>query len=285
MSWASSRMRCYWPAKWMRETDVQSMGSPISQDYDAYIFQKFADPIINRRLLDAGKQVWWDVCDPMWWFSPKESRAISETVTGVVASSEALARDYEAWANKPCHVIPDRLYMSHFPRQAVHQDTDCVKMIWFGLSANRYSLLNALDNLNRLEANGYKYELTILDNQPEISSFSSNLPIHQERWALDTENEMLASHDIALLPPYPGPWGKVKSNNKKLTAWASGLAVTEGTDYAELLELATNTTARRNNAHAGAMNIQLGHYTADYSARDWEALLNPQVEVMYIGRR
>jgi hypothetical protein len=289
ITWGSSRMRAFWPAKYMGADVItwQDAVSPgVSTDYDVYIFQKQCDLALNELLLGQGKQVWWDVCDPSWWFEPKKCLDRLQHVTGVVASSEAMANDFSEWSGRKCYTIPDRLELSHFPLKAVHRDTDCVKLIWFGVSVNRWSLLNATDNLNRLQANGYKYELTIMDNQPEIDSFNSDLPIHPVRWKLDKENEILAQHDIALLPPYPGPWGKVKSNNKQLTAWACGLAVTDGQNYAQLEALIKSADARRENAQQGAYTIEREHYTAEYSAQQWQRILEPvQKEVMFIGRR
>ncbi len=288
ITWASSRMRCWWPAKYM-DADVQTWAElqaqgGISQKYDHYIFQKYADPGICQAMLDAGKRVWWDICDPIHWFSPMEARKVADTVNGVVCSSQVLAEDFERWSGRPAYRIPDRLELSCFPKKREHTATKPVKFIWFGLAINRIALAAACANLDRMEANGYPYELTIFDNQPELPTFASTMPVTYQKWSLETENEVLASHDIALLPPYPGPWGRVKSNNKRLTAYASGLPVTDGLDYESLLALVRDPGLRSEKA-AECLKIVERDYPAERSARDWQQILDPKPVEVFIGCR
>ena len=63
-SWGSSRMRCYWPAKYMDNAVVVQAGQPIPQA-DAYIWQK----VIDHNFVKANPQAkhWFDACDPSWW--------------------------------------------------------------------------------------------------------------------------------------------------------------------------------------------------------------------------
>ena len=270
-------MRAYWPAGYMKDAEVLAWDDArragrVPLNYDVYVFQKLSNPELNRRLLNVGKQVWWDVCDPLWWFRPDEAREITDTVTGIVASSQRLASDFSEWSGKTCRVIADRLEPSHFPLRRQHCSVDPVRLIWFGVSVNRPVLFGALANLERLKANGHRFSLTVLDNQPELEAFRCDFPVNRMRWDLAKENETLAAHDIALLPPYPGPWGAVKSNNKQLTAWACGLPVNEGLNYGELQGLVATPSLRAAHAEAGAR--VLGDYWVEQSARDWEQLLS-----------
>jgi hypothetical protein len=273
ITWASARMRCYWPAKYMQVAQVVTGDSYQSIDADNVIFQKVFDieyAQITRRL---GRKVFWDVCDPAWWWSPDACREILANVDGVVCSSEALREDFEQWSLDavPSHCVPDRLELSHFPLQRQHADAIPVRLIWFGLSVNRMALLGALTNLERLTCNGHKIELTVFDNQPDQVWTNPYFPIYHTQWSLEKENEVLSSHDLALLPPYPGPWGEVKSNNKRLTAWACGLPVTDGFNY-ERLEDAMDTAFRRTVGAARRETVEL-NWTADLSAREWETIL------------
>lgn len=302
VSVASTRMRAVWVAKHMPGAGVVPIGElknfapapkgshldrerPVNSgelrkitglfDYDAYIFIKTADLELIRAFREQGKRVYWDVCDPAWWFAPQDCREVADLVDGVVASNERLAADFQSWygPGKVVLSIPDRLEMDHFPLQRFQEYTDTVRLIWFGGAQNRVALFAALVNLERLVANGYRISLTICDDQPEQQwTITDALTFYYTRWSLAHENEILASHDIALLPPYPGPWGKVKSNNKYLTAWASGLAVSDGQDYETLESLVSSSVLRAENAAHGYEEL-ISCYTADQSAAQWLEVL------------
>ena len=136
------------------------------------------------------------------------------------------------------------------------------------------AIFGALANLERLAANGHSIALTIYDDQPQNRwTFTDSFPVYYTQWRLDQENEVIASHDIALLPPYPGPWGKVKSNNKELTAWACGLPATDGQDYVEMCDLVALSSKRQIEADRGYEEVKAA-YTVDKSADEWKELLN-----------
>jgi hypothetical protein len=275
-SWASSRIRAFWPARHMPETEVITWSeweAGNHPDVDVYIFQKNAKAGQCRQLVALGKQVWWDVSDPVWWWEPAESRAIAEAVTGIVACTPALAADLAGFGFK-AQVIPDRLDLAHYDRQAVHTERQPARLIWFGLALNRVALFAALANLDRLAANGIAIELTLLDNRPDDPvQWSDNFPIYNGLWRLEHEVAALAAHDLAVLPPYPGPWGRVKSNNKHLTAWACGLPVASGEHYPELERLVLSATARAEAAGRGREWVERD-YRAEQSAAEWEQLLS-----------
>ena len=280
IEWGSSRMRVYWPANILKKnhevviTDLQNARAHTAEfaGRDAYIFQKTADAALMRTLKKCGGRVFWDVCDPSWWWQPQECQEILAYTDEVVACTEPLACDFYEWSGVQPRVIPDRLEMSHFSAQRVHAEIKPVRFIWFGVATNRTSLFSAVANLERLVANGYRIELTIMDDRPESAfPISNNFPIYYARWSLDQEVAVITGHDIALLPPYPGPWGDIKSNNKHLTAWACGLPVLSSDSWSDYLAM-MNPCHRQEQAAAGHSMV-LGHYTIEKSADQWEELL------------
>jgi hypothetical protein len=101
---------------------------------------------------------------------------------------------------------------------------------------------------------------------------TDKFPVYYVQWSLEHENQVIASHDIAFLPPYPGPWGRVKSNNKSLTAWACGLPVSDGWDYEYLDELCANEVVRQQTTEQGRLKLEMS-YQAQLSGMEWEKLL------------
>ena len=266
IEWASARIRCYWPAAYMADTkvipsDIYNRTRTLPEA-DNYIWQKQVD-------LEAVKQTdarhIYDTCDPMHWFSPMPMTQIFANMDLVIASNEGLASDLEGWHdNVLC--IPDRLEPTHYPIKAAHWPKDVIRFVWFGIATNRVALHAGLAGLERLSANGYRIELTLVDERPStVFGIAVGFPITYMKWELHTENELISRHDIALLPPYPGPWGKVKSDNKKLTAWACGLPVWDGMDYEEGKKLVEDAEYRI--ASIG----EVPHVKE--SATEWEQLL------------
>lgn len=274
---AGSRMRAYWPAEFIPGATVagwDDIRAGRLPQADAYVFQKLVDVALMQRLRDDGAIIVWDVCDPAWWFNPNDAEEAADAAHAVVASSRSLADDFTEWNGRSARYIRDRVLLSHFSRQVEHRDTSPVRLIWFGAGQNRVALHAAAANLSRLRANGHAVTLTIFDDAPHVpvGYLESDMPIHYVRWALHQENEVLAAHDIALLPPYPGPWGAVKSNNKAITAMAAGLPVTDGTCYQELWRFVTSPSTRAENGRAGRILVE-ELYNVEQSAADWTALI------------
>lgn len=263
-SWGSSRMRAYWVAEKMGATVVQ-FGQPLP-DADVYVWQKSFDIEFIKAHQD--KRHYWDVCDPIWWFSPGEVEALVHRIDGVVCSSWALADDLRAWSDYKdllIITIPDRLDLAHFPIKHQHGDGDTIRFIWYGVAVNRVSLHGALTNLARLTANGYQIELTLFDDRPDLQIGKFDFPVYHVRWDVDTENAVISAHDIALLPPYPGPWGKVKSDNKYRTALACGLPYTTGLSYKELEMLISDFKQRQYFVDSRSVD----GYDVTKSAEEW----------------
>lgn len=277
IEWGSARMRCYWPARYMDDATVVQFGEELPKGADVYIWQKQAHTGAIDLLENA--RHYWDVCDPMWWFSPKESTEILRRMDGVVASNEPLLDDLLRWvtdytplSGQGGHTIPDRLELSHFHTHRQHRDVFPLRIIWYGVAQNRIALHAAIPTLERFAANGYHLELTVMDDRPDAEfRVSERFSVFHTRWELDAEVDVIAGHDVALLPPYPGKWGEVKSNNKTITAYACGLPVTEGIEYRELEALwdaDTRQTAGRNGRAVAERD-----YDVRQSARDWERML------------
>lgn len=277
-SWGSSRLRAYWPAKYMEDAAVVTIQSveaslPLAE---AYIWQKSIN--VNYLIESRQKGIlnFWDVCDPLWWWTPNEVKAIAPQVDGMVFSSTPLMDDFKAWAlendvQTPVYCIPDRMDLAHYPIQRQHANVQPVRLIWFGLSINRMGLFGAFGDLERLVCNGHQIELTIFDDRPgDPMEVQASFPIYYSRWSLGHENAIIASHDIAILPPYPGSWGKVKSNNRQLTAWACGLPVNAG-DYNSLRDLIEQPDLRQQIAESRTQ--ERPSYNIKQSAREWENLL------------
>ena len=268
ISTASSRIRAYWPARYMDDaecTPLTQLGE-VLPDAENYIFQKAVHIDLMNWLLKKGKRVYWDICEPHHWFSPSLSREIADAATGVVACSSFLGEDFSEWWGKSVTVIPDRIDLSEYTHRREHTESTPVKFIWYGYSQNRFALLGALANLERLAANDYSISLTIYDDAAAGGwNITDMFPIRHLAWSLENENKVIASHDIAVLPPYPGPWGKVKSDNRSQVAEACGLPVTTGFDYRHLEQLVRDPAARRTQYSRHTDVLQ--------SAQEWEALL------------
>ena len=170
IEWASARYRAYWVAPYMEDATVVELpyeGDKLMLPYaDVYIWQKRFDKGISEFISENGWRQWWDVCDPLWWLSPELSKDILDRVEGVVSSTQALADDFTAWSGRDCHVIPDRLELSHYNKQREHRDVQPVRFIWYGMGVNRPSLAGAWINLHRLVANGHDISLTVMDDMP-----------------------------------------------------------------------------------------------------------------------
>jgi len=280
VEWGSSRMRAYWPARYIPDSTVVTMADAQQRgvpDAGVYVFQKLVDPVLIAGLRAMGKIVVWDVCDPAWWFDKTGAIEAVNNVDAIVASSLPLAVDLGAWvavngtrAPKKT-VIPDRVELSHFAPPTRYKPGEPVKLIWYGIAVNRIALFAAVVNLMRWRGDGHDISLTIFDDAPDVRfpDLDAILPVTYERWTLDTEAETLAAHHIALLPPYPGPWGKVKSNNRAVTGWAAGLQVINGESYHALPYAVREMETGHDQREYVAAN-----YNVEQSARKWMDLIN-----------
>ena len=276
INFASSRMRAYWVAEEMENADVITLEDVVSDPdgisgYDVCIWQKTIDINLIKSLPKTLH--YWDVCDPSWWFQPEYCRQVLEYTSGVVCSNDALADDFKEWSGLDnVHAIPDRLKLSHFHKRRQHVDTDHIRFIWFGYSMNRIALWGAVANLQRLKANGHKFTLTIMDDRPD-APVNFDFPVRHVKWSLENEVDILAAHDVALLPPYPGAWGRVKSDNKSMASIVCGLPASSGVLYKRLEACVTSHEERQRMVDDYADDIE-EIFNVRESAHEWEVLLS-----------
>lgn len=279
IEWGSSRMRAWWIVPHMSDASVvefKDRGRLEPGTADVYVWQKTIDPELIQRL--PGRHVW-DFCDPMWWWEPKHVLKSLGVIDGLTFSNKALMQDFvstypqsEIEDGLIMRAIPDSINLEHFNRKKVHQETSPIRFIWYGVSVNRVAIYAALANLERLAANGHDIALTICDDRPDLPFHVTNsFPIYHLRWSLEHEIDNLLAHDIALLPPYPGPWGCVKSINKKVTAWACGLPVWDGDDYDIGRTLTVNREARMFLADDDRKTVL--DMDSRHAAQIWESIL------------
>lgn len=276
-AWASARLRSFWPAQYIPGAAAAQWkpNGDIPPGYRMYVWQKNTDPAGMKlvRMAEAYNVI--DHCDPVWWWDPARSYKAHDLADAIVCATEGAARDYADFAgmSEPVVIIPDRLQLPAYPyKRPPHKHADPVRFVWFGMEQNRIALLNCLANLERLTANGVNMQLTIIDNGPEhVLNWTEMFPVYHTRWTLETENRLIAAHDIALVPPYPGPWGALKSNNRTLVAWACGLPVITGTEYRPLFDLATRAELRQTSADKGWHELTT-LYDVKQSAEDWRDL-------------
>ena len=278
MRFASSRIRAYWPARYMDAevktiSQLHDIGGIDPEKYSAIVWQKTGDLASMKMLKDAGVLQYLDICDPVYWFQPSEFSKMLETIDGVVCCTQLLADDMKHSTGYQATVIPDRVELEHYKIKREHMGSTPVRLIWYGLWANRAGLHGAFATLERLACNGYEIELTICDDRPDVTApVTDKYPVYFTRWDLHKENMIISAHDIALVPPYPGPWGVLKSNNKTLTAWACGLPADDASDYNRLRVLVESAKARATAAEIGGACLK-SDYQAFQSANDWERIL------------
>lgn len=241
--WASSRMRAYWVARQISGAQVHPIADLteiVFRPSDrAIVFQKTFHEGLAAEARKNGLAVFWDICDPLHWFAPEQVGAIIGNVDVVVACSDALANDLADQYGITPAVIGDGIDPGHFndgrpPLE--HHDGETTRIIWYGLAANRVALASVRDNLARLHQEGYRYDLTVFDDRPDV-------PYHipgwgaalGALWSLPREVSTIRDYHLVLIPPFPGRWGEMKTNNRWLTAAACGVGAVSGLEYDRLV--------------------------------------------------
>jgi hypothetical protein len=277
IEWATSRFRAHWLQPYFEDSKIMLYEGLMAMDMDVrtpvitehiqpthVVWLKQCDPRTVKILKkDFGIVSIWDVTDPMWWFSPEPSWEINKAVDGVITSSRGLAEDYGIWCGRSATPIDDHMNLEHYGNPRPPHEGVATKLIWYGHSNNRMTLFGVMTSLSRLIANGYKFSLTIMDDRGDEVKFFHG--VTRLKFDLKREAEILKEHDIAILPPYPGDWGKVKSNNKQLTAYACGLAVTTGLSYTRLRDLVKLPDKRNAQRLANRKMVEEG-YTSRHGA-------------------
>ena len=226
-------------------------------------------------LTGKGKRVIWDLCDPVWWWMPKEKFLFHvKQCSDVVVSTEGLKKDL-GLLGVDSTVILDRLPYREGHREASRESIPIV--IWFGHSHNRLPSLIGMHILwGRLHENKFPFRMRILDDLPEMDQTFQHLPykgqFNFQRFNWETEHQDLMEADIALLPPYPEPWGRMKQPTKWMTAAWAGLPITDGKSFDECRIFLSDEEARRK---AGTNNRKIAerNFEINRSAAEWRKLL------------
>ncbi len=277
ITFASARLRAFWLEPYLdciiAEPDDQGRFE-IPSDARAYVFSKALNHDGMRHLRDNGALIFWDCCDPVWWFGDHSETV--KTIHAATFSNDALRSDFvRTFPGVKTYTIPDRLELSHYDQQREHKERSFLRLIWFGLWYNRFPIYGALSALERARKMfNFDFSLTICDDRPDKPlEYETDVPITYQRWKLDEEARTLAAHDLAILPPYPPPWGELKSNNKTLSAWAAGLPVTKCYQFERFLALMRNSELRESEKRHN-LKVLKEHFDIRKSAEQWREILD-----------
>lgn len=290
---ASSRLRAWWIAERLG-ADCHMWDGQIDllMDYDVVVFQKQWDQArieayhktskAMRILKEAGKRVIWDLCDPIWWWIPKDAfQAHASHCSNIVVSSEGLADDlrplgYNPFLSVKRSVIEDRLPFQQGTKE--HKEVEIPTLVWFGHSTNRLpNLIGQTIVWKRLmEADNIPFKMRIIDDMPEMDQtfafLSTNGRFEYRRFHYATEHKDILDCDVALLPPYPNPWGRMKGRVKWMTAAWAGLPIVDGNDYTLLADLLKNPISRQTFGESNRF-IAERDYEIGKSIQEWKELL------------
>jgi hypothetical protein len=288
-SWAGSRYRAWNLEPFLPGSTVVRWGYDVRPDYygyDAVIFQKpygqqtpqrmAAFLSLGEYLVQAGTKIYWDLCDPIWWWN--DARWIEDFLSlcrGVVVSNEGLATDFrKSFGVKPV-VIPDR--MPYRKEMRIHAERERPVMVWYGYASNRGPSLTGITLcLSRLVFEGIPHIFRIIDDYPKAMAWEDgrawSANVEYGKWDERRFASDLCGCDIAIIPPYPHPWGSMKSENKTAEAYWSGLPVSDGTDYYRLRDLLLKWRMR---ADEGQRNRSIAEerFDVQQSAAQWTQLL------------
>jgi len=247
---------------------------------DVLVLQKPKMQILDRETLltlrTQAKRLVCDLCDPDWVLaSDAYFRAFASHVDDFVVSNEGLRVGLEEdWGIKAT-VIEDRMPPPKAQKQ--HGAVPMPTLVWYGQNGNReICLASAALSVTRLRVNRVPFRLRIIDNgdgpQSEVRDLGLGDLIEYRAWSLPTFERDVLECDIALLPPHPGRWGTMKSNNKELTAAWLGLPAADGQDYEELRRLLTDADYRAAQGRAARSWAEADGDIAQ-SVEEWKDLL------------
>jgi len=289
LDWGSSRFRAWWVAAhadWAECMTLADFHNRVSNimpfgEYDTIVWPKPCDAE-TRKLLELIKHTdarithVWDLCDPLWWLEPRGFAAMLPLVDYLVFSNERLEAAFcGEYGDRRTAVIPDRMEPAFHPTVKEHAPTAAPVLLWWGYGWNRAALLSAGLGLQRLVGEGARFRLRVLDDGVPGGVTVPGVDVEYHRWRRDTFHDELLAADVALLPPYPGVWGALKSDNKAVSAWWAGLPVVDlqsadDVDRAQALIADADLRAREGWANRKRASEQ---YDVRQSVRDWENVL------------
>ena len=262
---------------------------PDCSSYDVVVVQKlhakynhnWCETFISQlsELHRQGKCLIWDLCDAIWWWRPEaEFRQFASSFDAIVVSNDGLQETLLEDLGYGSTLIRDRLPFQHRIKQ--HGPMAVPRLVWYGYASNRAMNLNGvLFVLDRLLRNNVPFIFRVIDDgtphttkNPALDACIEHVP-----WELATVEDLILECDIALVPPYPGLWGRVKETDhrrghKAATAAWLGLPVCDGEHYQYLKRLLIDWTFR---AKEGQQQRQLASQDMEIhrSVVEWQALI------------
>lgn len=276
IEWGSSRMRVHWLAEawdeaWVWQGTPEMSWDELLRDVEVVVLQQKSLHELHVPLFEKahskGIPVVWDVCDPIWWWDPRTRRE-AQRVDFIVASNDGLAAAARKDLKKPTICIPDRHKIDAFGVKT-HGPTDIPALLWHGHQATEAKLWMCTAQLAKLTADGVRFKLIIIvDGEPHVPKALSDWnwvktmgdTIQFVKWTWPgCYKDGLRLADVGLMPPYPGIWGGLKSNNSTVCFWMAGVPVTTGESLAELRSLLGDWKLRE----------RLGKQLRAVAVRDW----------------
>lgn len=201
---ASDRIRGEWIIKNSDKFELYREGV----EYDTVIFHRPVEEIAKTRGIKI-----LDLCDAVWKHQP-DFLTLIEPVDAVIVSTQGLKEELRKITNKKIFVIDDGHDLDYYKTRRVnYHDTKAKEAVWFGYAQNAHCIV---PYIRTLRENGIKLKVISQCPLPPLDRADKFV-----KWDVDTCIEEISKSDFALLPKN----GKLKSNNKEITAYLSGIPV------------------------------------------------------------
>lgn len=202
---ASDRIRAEWVIKASDKFEYYREGN----DYEAVIFHKAVDEI--ERYKGGIKLL--DICDDVW---KKDSTFFKKikSVDAIIVSTPGLKEELKKHTDKEIFIIGDGHYLEHYKTRAENKHTKQAKeVVWFGYAQNSHCLAPFFKTIKQRKL---KLKAVSQCQLPPLNNADIFV-----KWDIDTYIEEISKADFAILPVN----GKLKSNNKDITAILAGIPV------------------------------------------------------------
>ena len=201
---ASDRIRGEWIIKNSDRFEIYDS----SKKYNTIIFHK---PIPEINKLGGIKIL--DLCDSVWK-QISDFTELIKTVSAIVVSTEGLKEELEKITDKDIYVIGDGHDFKYYETRIENKHLNKAKeIVWFGYAQNSKCLF---PYFKTIKEQGLKLKVISQCPLPPLDKADKFV-----KWDVDTCVEEISKSDFALLPLN----GKLKSNNKDITAYLSGIPV------------------------------------------------------------
>jgi len=201
---ASDRIRGEWIIKNSDKFELYREGV----EYKAVIFHKAVSQIAKTKETKI-----LDICDAVWKDTPNFFKLIDQ-VDAIITSTEGLKRDLSKLTNKKIYVVDDGHDFEYYETREENTHTRKAKeVVWFGYAQNSNCLA---PYMRTIKENGLKLTAIAQCPFPPIDKADKFV-----KWDLDTVVSEISKADFAVLPVN----GSLKSNNKDITAYLSGIPV------------------------------------------------------------